>query len=135
MLFRSAAAANIPLLHSESDTLTRRCGSREHQGLMAKMPPYPYALASDVLPRLGSGSFVLVLLNLTPVLRTDYRVGVPAMGAYAELFNSDAACYGGSNQGNGSSLDSETVPWMGRAQSLRLTLPPLGALILQPRQT
>ena len=77
------------------------------------------------------GNCLLVLLNFTPVLRTGYRVGVPANGVYAELFNSDAECYGGSNQGNGNSLRSEPLPWMGRTQSLRLTLPPLGALILQ----
>ncbi len=77
-------------------------------------------------------SCVLVLLNFTPVLRTGYRVGVPVAGEYAELFNSDAEYYSGSNQGNGSTLRSEPVPWMSRAQSLSLTLPPLGALILQP---
>jgi 1,4-alpha-glucan branching enzyme len=79
-----------------------------------------------------NGSFVLVLLNFTPVLRTGYRVGVPIAGEYAELFNSDAGYYGGSNQGNGSGLLSEPLPWMNQAQSLSLTLPPLGALILQP---
>ena len=78
------------------------------------------------------GSCVLVLLNFTPVLRTGYRVGVPSAGEYAELFNSDAEYYGGSNQGNGSTLRSEPLPWMSQAQSLSLTLPPLGALILQP---
>ena len=85
--------------------------------------------------RSRDGSLVLVLLNFTPVPRTGYRVGVPVAGAYAELFNSDAECYGGGNQGNGNNLESEPVPWMGKTQSLRLTLPSLGALILQPRQT
>jgi 1,4-alpha-glucan branching enzyme len=77
------------------------------------------------------GSFVLVLLNFTPVLRTGYRIGVPIAGNYTELFNSDAACYGGSNQGNGAGLKTEAISWMNQKQSLQLTLPPLGALILQ----
>jgi 1,4-alpha-glucan branching enzyme len=78
-----------------------------------------------------NGSFVVVLLNFTPILRQGYRIGVPVAGSYVELFNSDASCYGGSNQGNGSGLESEAVAWMGHKQSLLVTLPPLGGLILQ----
>ena len=77
------------------------------------------------------GSFVLILLNFTPVLREGYRVGTPVAGNYKELFNSDAECYGGSNQGNGAGLISQPVAWMGREQSLVVTLPPLAGLILQ----
>lgn len=77
------------------------------------------------------GSFVIILLNFTPVLRQGYRIGVPVAGDYAELFNSDASCYGGSNQGNGAGLKSEPISWMGHKQSLLATLPPLGGLILQ----
>lgn len=77
------------------------------------------------------GSFVIILLNFTPVLRQGYRIGVPVAGDYAELFNSDANCYGGSNQGNGAGLKSEPISWMGHRQSLLTTLPPLGGLILQ----
>jgi len=78
-------------------------------------------------------SFVVVILNFTPVLREGYRIGVPHAGEYTELFNSDAAIYGGSNKGNGSGLKSETTPWMGYAHSLRITVPPLAGLILQTR--
>ena len=77
------------------------------------------------------GSFVVVLLNFTPVLREGYRIGVPLAGDYVELFNSDGACYGGSNQGNGAGLKSEPVSWMNHKQSVVLTLPPLAGLILQ----
>lgn len=77
------------------------------------------------------GSFVVVLLNFTPVPRTKYRIGIPAAGEYKELFNSDAAIYGGSNQGNGSGLHSEATAWMGYEHSLLLTLPPLAGLILK----
>jgi 1,4-alpha-glucan branching enzyme len=79
------------------------------------------------------GSFVVVILNFTPVLREGYRIGIPSVGIYEELFNSDAGVYGGSGKGNGSGLKSETIPWMGYAQSLLITLPPLAGLILQPR--
>lgn len=81
--------------------------------------------------RSRDGSFVIILLNFTPVLRKHYRIGVPVAGEYRELFNSDASCYGGSNQGNGSGLSTEALNWMNFPQSLLVTLPPLGGLILQ----
>ena len=57
-------------------------------------------------------SFVIIVLNFTPVLRNAYRIGVPQAGSYHEIFNSDAACYGGSNQGNGAGLNTENFAWM-----------------------
>jgi len=78
------------------------------------------------------GEMALVVVNLTPVPRHDYRIGVPLPGRYLEVLNSDAACYGGSDLGNGSDpLQAETIPWMSRSQSLALTLPPLAAIVLQ----
>lgn len=76
-------------------------------------------------------SFVIILLNFTPVPRHQYRLGVPQSGYYQELFNSDAACYGGSNVGNGSGCPSDPVPWMNQPASISLNLPPLGGVILQ----
>jgi 1,4-alpha-glucan branching enzyme len=75
--------------------------------------------------------WLMAVLNWTPVVRTDYRVGVPEAGRYAELLNSDADVYGGGNVGNQGSLYSEPEPAHGHGQSLRLTVPPLGALILK----
>jgi 1,4-alpha-glucan branching enzyme len=83
------------------------------------------------LRRARDGSFVLILLNFTPVLREGYRIGVPLVGEYIELFNSDASCYGGSNQGNGMGLKTESIAWMNCAQSILATLPPLAGVILQ----
>ncbi len=83
------------------------------------------------LRRARDGSFVLILLNFTPVLREGYRIGVPLAGDYFELFNSDASCYGGSNQGNGMGLKTEPIAWMNQAQSILVTLPPLAGVILQ----
>ncbi len=75
---------------------------------------------------------VLVACNLTPVVRSDYRVGVPEGGAWREILNTDAEAYGGSNVGNGGHLNAEDVPWHGREASLRLTLPPLATIVLAP---
>ena len=76
-------------------------------------------------------SFVIIVLNFTPVLRNQYRIGVPQAGSYREIFNSDAGCYGGSNQGNGADLRTEDVAWMQHNQSLVITLPPLAGIVLQ----
>jgi 1,4-alpha-glucan branching enzyme len=78
-----------------------------------------------------TGSQLLVVLNLTPLLRTGYRVGVPFGGTWAEVLNSDAEEYGGSGVGNWGAVAAEAEPWHGRPLSLSLTLPPLGVIILE----
>lgn len=75
-------------------------------------------------------SFAIIVLNFTPVLRENYRIGVPQAGEYTEIFNSDAAYYGGGNKGNGAGLQSDNIAWMARQQSLLITLPPLAGVII-----
>ncbi len=77
------------------------------------------------------GDFVVVVCNCTPVVRENYRVGVPGPGFYKEMLNTDAAPYGGSNVGNYGGVEAEPIPWLGRPCSLRLTLPPLAAVFLK----
>ena len=86
------------------------------------------------LRRDGSGAQVLVVCNLTPVPRPDYRIGVPDGGAkWVELLNTDSAHYGGSNVGNGSSpLAAKSIPAHGHKYSLNVSLPPLATLFLAP---
>jgi len=74
---------------------------------------------------------MVVILNATPVVRGNYRIGVPQPGFYSEVLNSDASIYGGSNVGNLGGLQSEAVPHMGRPNSLCLTVPPLAAIFLK----
>lgn len=83
------------------------------------------------LRKTKDGQFVVVLLNFTPVPREHYRIGLPQPGRYREVLNSDSSYYGGSNMGNTGWVQTQPVPWMGRPHSIELTLPPLGALILQ----
>ena len=74
---------------------------------------------------------MVVILNATPVLRGQYRVGVPQPGFYAETLNTDSAVYGGSNVGNLGGVRTEPIPHMGRPHSLTLTVPPLAGLFLK----
>ena len=77
--------------------------------------------------------FVVMVFNFTPVPRAEYRIGVPAPGFYVELLNSDASLYGGSNVGNGGGVETQPVAAHGFDQSLPLTVPPLGCLLLKKR--
>ena len=76
---------------------------------------------------------VVVACNMTPVVRHDYRIGVPLPGEWEEIFNSDAERYGGSGVVNAEPMRSEKLAWQGQTASLRVTLPPLATIILAPR--
>ena len=79
-----------------------------------------------------AGEPVLVALNATPVVRTRHRIGVPRVGRWIEVLNSDARTYGGSGVGNLGEVTSSPVPWHGRPSSIEVTLPPLAAVFLAP---
>jgi 1,4-alpha-glucan branching enzyme len=78
------------------------------------------------------GDHLLFVCNFTPVVRENYRVGVPLDGAWEEILNSDAALYGGSGQGNFGGLSAVPLPIHGRPFSLNMTLPPLGVVVFRP---
>jgi 1,4-alpha-glucan branching enzyme len=75
---------------------------------------------------------LLFVCNFTPVVRQNYRVGVPVDGLWKEVLNSDAPLYGGSGQGNFGGLHVSPLPIHGQPYSLNMTLPPLGILVYQP---
>jgi 1,4-alpha-glucan branching enzyme len=79
------------------------------------------------------GEAVLVALNFTPVPRHDYHLGAPWGGVWQEILNSDAHDYDGSGQGNFGGVEAEPSPRHGRSHTLRVTLPPLAAIILKGR--
>jgi 1,4-alpha-glucan branching enzyme len=77
----------------------------------------------------------IVLLNLTPVPRDNYRVGAPTLVAYREVLNSDAAEWAGSGQPTRARVVAQPSPFHGFPQSIELTLPPLSVLVLAPERT
>ena len=74
---------------------------------------------------------LIVLLNFRPDTYTDYRVGVTKKGTYKEIFNSDHVKYGGSGNINGDFIESEALPWHGMNHSVRISVPPIGGVILK----
>jgi 1,4-alpha-glucan branching enzyme len=75
---------------------------------------------------------ILFVCNFTPVVRENYRVGVPLEGSWKEILNSDAPLYGGSGQGNFGGLSAIPLPIHGRPFTLNMRLPPLGVVAFRP---
>jgi 1,4-alpha-glucan branching enzyme len=78
--------------------------------------------------------FIVVVCNFTPVVRENYRIGVPSAGYYREILNSDSAYYEGSDVGNSGGARAEPIPWHGRPWSIKIRVPPLAALYFKPQR-
>ena len=76
----------------------------------------------------------MVIANLTPVPRLQYRIGLPRPGKWRELLNSDAAVYGGSNMGNLGGVTAADKPWHNQPCSADFILPPLSILAFRPER-
>jgi 1,4-alpha-glucan branching enzyme len=77
-----------------------------------------------------AGRPMLAVFNMTPVPRHGHAIGVPTLGRYREVLNTDAQEYGGTGQGNLGGVTAREEPMHGRPASVELTLPPLGAVFL-----
>ena len=71
---------------------------------------------------------IIIVLNLTPVPRENYRIGLPKAGTLKQVFNSDDKKYYGTNNYKNTKLTSEEKEWNNRKNSIELNLPPLGML-------
>ena len=88
--------------------------------------------ANDDVDVNSNNPIAVIILNCTPLPRFHYRLGVPHLGVYREVINSDSHYYGGSNIGNLQSVTAEAIPWMNQAFSIEVTLPPLAGLVFMP---
>lgn len=80
----------------------------------------------------AAGDPVVVVLNFSPEPWLDLRVPLPEGGTWLEVLNSDATVYGGSGVGNLGRVHAEGLPTHGQEHSVRLAVPPLGAVVLAP---
>ncbi|MDO5579941.1 MAG: 1,4-alpha-glucan branching protein GlgB [Planctomycetia bacterium] len=76
------------------------------------------------------GDYLLIVANFTPVPRW-YRLGVPEMAIFEEIFCSDSPYYGGSGTGNGR-VPAENIGSHMRPASIEILAPPLGLSIFKP---
>ncbi|MCL5098310.1 MAG: 1,4-alpha-glucan branching protein GlgB [Candidatus Omnitrophica bacterium] len=90
------------------------------------------SVLSFVRQNLESSRRLLVVLNLTPVPRSPYRIGLPQPGVWLEVLNSDAIQYGGSGTGNPHGVCAESTPQHHQPCSGVFTLPPLSIVAFRP---
>jgi 1,4-alpha-glucan branching enzyme len=74
---------------------------------------------------------LIVILNMTPVTRSNYRIGVPQPGAWKEIYNSDDKAFWGSGVSNPAPVQAESIYWQGKPNSINVTLPPLAAVVFK----
>lgn len=74
---------------------------------------------------------LLIVLNMTPIPRNEWRIGLPSSGQWRIILNSDDEHFYGSGFVTDPVIISEEVAWHGKAQSGQMTLPPLGGLVLK----
>ena len=74
---------------------------------------------------------LIIVCNFTPVIRGDYRIGVPRKGKLTEIFNSDDIKYAGSGVSNAKPIKIDAEPWNGREFSAELVLPPLSVVVFK----
>ncbi|MGY0058291.1 1,4-alpha-glucan branching enzyme [Streptomyces sp. LZ34] len=81
----------------------------------------------------ADGSPLLAISNFSPVVRHDYRIGVPdRIPLWREVLNTDDGRYGGSGVLNPEPLKAEPTAWHGRPASILPALPPLATIWLRP---
>ncbi|HCO00330.1 MULTISPECIES: 1,4-alpha-glucan branching protein GlgB [unclassified Methylophaga] len=83
--------------------------------------------------RQGQDSIAVAVFNFTPVVRDNYRIGVPEAGEYEVVINSDSEYYSGSNYSVSQVIQSDSISWSDRPYSIVLNLPPLAGLIIRKK--
>jgi 1,4-alpha-glucan branching enzyme len=76
-------------------------------------------------------TYLAVVCNFTPIVRYQYRVGLPKAGRWKEVLNSNDKAYGGSGDHVGHDAETEKNEWHGRDYSVQLTLPPLSVVVYE----
>lgn len=82
----------------------------------------------------AAGDPVVVVVNFSAEPWHQYRIPLPEGGTWLEVLNSDSPVYGGSGVGNLGRVHAEQLPLHGREHSVRLSVPPLGAVVLVPER-
>ncbi len=78
-----------------------------------------------------AGNSLLVVCNFTPKTMEQYELGVPTAGVWKEIFNSDNAIYGGSNQLNNDEIKTTDNEKHQRQQSLSIKIAPLSTMVFE----
>ena len=74
---------------------------------------------------------LIFVINFTSTVYYDYQIGVPFLGSYKEIFNTDDSKYGGSGQTMEDTLISEKAPFQKQPYSIKIKVPPMATLVLK----
>ena len=74
---------------------------------------------------------LVVVCNFTPVVRTNYRIGIPTKGKLTQIFNTDDTIYAGSGISNAKPVKTDAELWNGRPFSVEIVLPPLSVIVFK----
>ncbi|WP_163195016.1 1,4-alpha-glucan branching protein GlgB [Clostridium thermarum] len=77
------------------------------------------------------GDYTIAIYNFTPIVRYDYRIGVPELKEYKEIFNSDSTEFGGSGQTVEDTLQAFDEEWNGQPYHIKTKIPPLSFVLLK----
>ena len=78
----------------------------------------------------NEGEILVFVFNFTPVVRYDFRLGVPYKGEYVEVFNTDSEAFGGSGQVMTEKLVAENIEMNNKPYSINIKVPPMAATVL-----
>ena len=78
---------------------------------------------------------LLVVVNFSNLAYDNHKIGVPFAGKYKEIFNSDAAAYGGRGNVNPRVKNSRKDECDMREDSVRIMVPPLGICVFTCTRT
>jgi 1,4-alpha-glucan branching enzyme len=93
---------------------------------------YDQSIFSFIRRAENKKDYLVIIVNFTPVLRQNYRIGVPKASAYRLQFNSDETRFGGYNLISNKEIVTEKTPFHNFEQSISLTIPPLSVNFYQP---
>ena len=95
---------------------------------------YSQSIICFMRKSLKNDEMLIAVCNFTPEVHKNYRIGVPVMGEYVEVFNSDWEKFGGSGQYNPGNLTAQAMNWQSKQYSLLITIPPLATIYLKCTQ-
>ena len=115
-------------------TSGRRCGSRTAslRDSLGSTPTTRITTCSVHPVEPGTRAALVCLCNFSPVVGKDHQVGLPRLGRWVEVLNTDDAAYGGSDVPDMGVVEAEALGWAGQPASARVTLPPLATVWLTP---
>lgn len=72
------------------------------------------------------------VFNYTPQVFSDYKIGLPELCEYREIFSSDSIQYGGTNNNGPKIHQPINEPYAQAPYHTQISIPPLGGIILAP---